>query len=157
MATIGITNQHKGMYFVKNLLCIFLVILSSASSAAPKSKGSIKSESLICNKLAQEYENSSKRLAKDDVRSTLTPTSTSFASTILAEASMTLELLKANKCVLPTAAPSSSRYFLPALSCENAVLGRQADEAWSSLNGKTVSQEPLKECDQSQWKTDSGE
>lgn len=145
---------------MKHIFFAFLVIFSSSSSAisaAPKSKVSIKSESLICNKLAQDYENSSKRLAKDDARVTLRPSSRSIAGTILAEASMTLDLLKANKCVLPTAAPSASRYFLPAMSCENAVLGRQADEAWSSLNGKTVSQEPLKECDQSQWKADNSE
>lgn len=65
---------------------------------------------------------------------------------IIAQARMTMDLMKANGCKMPTSAPSGDRYGLAAIKCKTAQL--EAESA--TLNtGKYVA--PDERCDQAKW------
>ena len=122
---------------------------SAALAAAPQPRQ--KAEPQVCSTLHVDYEEASKRMAMNEadgigdnsaVRATKRQTEN---STILAEAEVTLDLLKANGCTLPKSAPSGKRYYLSALQCQNDILAVK-------LSG-TYSFPPS--CDRSKWKPDT--
>jgi hypothetical protein len=103
-----------------------------AATAMPrKPRTSVKapaSPSAICLKLSAGYENASKSLAGNvakGIGDNSAPRATmreAENNNILAQARLTIDLLKENGCQMPTAAPSATRYFSAALKCKNDQL-----------------------------------
>lgn len=105
-----------------------------------------------CAKLADDYETASKRLAlsfaesigeKSAVRETMRE---AHAANVRAEASQTLELMKAHGCALPLSAPNPSGYLSPAMDCQIARMERVLDPVAT----------PITACDMSTWVKSSG-
>lgn len=135
--------------------CLFAagaVLVSSAALAAsegPRQKG----EPAACKALHEDYEEASKRMAMNrasglgDNSAVRATTREAENTSILAEAQVTLDLLKGNGCRLPTSAPSSSRYYFRALQCHNDLLTVR-------LSGK-YSFPPS--CERAKWTPDGSE
>lgn len=126
-------------------------LLGAAMTMAPAPASAQKSEPAACVALHSDYEDASKRMAMNHVsgigdnsavRETTRETEN---SNVLAEARLTLDLLKANGCRLPKSAPSFSRYYDSALKCHNDILAVK-------LSG-TYSFPPS--CDRSKWTPDA--
>jgi len=105
----------------------FLAVASTAAFAKGEAPSS-SAESAVCKSLHIDYEEASKRMSQNRadglgdnsaVRATQRETENNG---ILAEARLTLDLLKGNDCRLPTSAPSSDRYYFTALKCHNDIL-----------------------------------
>jgi hypothetical protein len=127
------------------------LVIGAATTMAPAPASAQKSEPAACAALHSDYEDASKRMAMNHVsgigdNSALRETTRETEnSNVLAEARLTLDLLKANGCRLPNSAPSFSRYYDSALKCHNDILAVK-------LSG-TYSFPPS--CDRSKWTPDA--
>jgi hypothetical protein len=111
---------------------IYLAGLSLAATSLAMAPGTghaaAAAEPPACKSLRADYEEASKRMAMNHaqgigdnsaVRATRRETEN---NTILAEARLTLDLLKGNGCRLPTSAASYKRYYSSGLRCHNDIL-----------------------------------
>lgn len=86
------------------------------------------SQSAVCTALATDYENASKDLGESiaaGVSDNSAPRATLRAiedSNVLLRAQHTFEIMKLNKCTMPSRAPTGARYMLDALECRNERL-----------------------------------
>ena len=116
-------------------LALALVVVGVASAAAqvrharPASRPAASaSPSAACAKLAADYDRASKDLAMnaaEDIGDDSAPRATmreAENNNTLAQARLTMDLMKNNSCTMPTAAPDASRYFSSALSCHSDML-----------------------------------
>lgn len=108
-----------------------LALSLPAAAQAPQRGGAgsaPKPTPAACAPLHEEYEDASKRLAQihaQGLGDQSAPRATmreAESTKVLAGAGMTLELLKAHGCPLPTAAPSGTRYANAARICNLAML-----------------------------------
>ncbi|ALJ12641.1 hypothetical protein [Sphingopyxis macrogoltabida] len=106
-----------------------------------------------CDKLAEEYEGASKKLAMSmadglgdtsAIRKTMRETQD---ANVLAEAQQTLNLMVAHKCSLPTTTPKGGLYLIPAIECRTARLKQDMGEISSSDEA----------CDMSKWVKTQGD
>ena len=121
----------------------------SSSEAAPKGPKN------TCAVLSREYENASKRLAANEtddlmddsaVRATMRQTQN---NNIIENAHITLELMRNNKCALPTSAPSAERYGGVAAYCKLVSDAHRFDRQL----GKASSEDPeVSKCEMQNWK-----
>lgn len=123
-------------------------VLAAPPRGAPQPASS-NSPSAICVNLAADYVGASKSLSYNMAvglvdnsapRATLRETQN---SNILAQARLTLDLMMANSCRLPTSAPSP-KYLTSALQCRH-------DEIKAEVERSTIT--PAS-CDRTQWKPD---
>ena len=97
-----------------------------ANAAPSKRSGSRAVESTACASLQKEYAMTGKRLAWAKVRGDMGGPAAKLraeqeATTISSQAQMTLDLLRANKCKVPTASPNRDAYLTQALDCYTAI------------------------------------
>lgn len=100
-------------------------------------------QSAVCTTLSADYENASKDLAENlvaGVSDNSAPRATLRAiedNNILLRAQQTFEIMKLNKCTMPTRAPTGTRYMIPALECRTERLRGTRDSP---------------KCDRKTWK-----
>jgi hypothetical protein len=105
------------------------LLVASTAAFTPIPAAAQKPESKTCAALHLDYEETSKRMAMNHAsgigdNSAIRATKREAENTnILAEARLTLDLLKGNGCSLPKSAPSGARYYGSALRCHNDMLG----------------------------------
>jgi hypothetical protein len=123
------------------------------AAAAPR-------EPAVCSSLRTDYEDASKKLALNQahenidnsaIRATMRQ---SEDNNVLAQARITMDLMKNNGCKSPTYAPSASRYALSSLKCSAVLEELRAREAIDRLNRTYTPRQSTSECDISTWKAD---
>lgn len=119
---------------------------------APAKRAAARAEPAACAALHNDYELASKKLAMnwaqgvtDNSAARATMRSTQDG-VVMEQARVTMDLLRANGCKAPTAAPAKGAYEMQAMQCHTASL--QAQTAAIFGRGGTG---PVAECDMAQW------
>lgn len=121
---------------------IGMVSVQFAATASPKAKSTAQhgaAEPTVCAALHKSYEGASKRIAVSWALHS------NDENSILAQARITLDLLKANNCKMPTEAPSGQPYAVQALRCINDSRILASETRGRSVTIPTT-------CDRDQWK-----
>lgn len=138
--------SEQGTSMTRNLIAALALIALTAAqpgaTAVPK-KAAPKAPSPACAKLATTYENFSKQLSMDKADGR------GGSTAIMSEATLTLELMRANSCTLPTETPSDMRYILKAYKCGNA----QRRAVLAAMQGAPAV-DAAQACDWSTWTPD---
>lgn len=119
------------------LLCAALASpVTTPASAAPRPDAG------VCPKLAADYDQIEKALAMTFAEGSMEGNAASeanrqlVASNYLAQASITITLMQANRCPLPDHAPSVQRYFSAALACATDRQKEQSPASCKTENWK---------------------
>lgn len=115
-------------------------------------------EPAVCKSLMTDYDAVSKKLAMleaDGTGDDSAPRASmreAQASNAINQARITFDVMKANGCTMPNAAPSASRYSIAALACEAGRQKIRTQERLDNLQDKYVYYPEPKECDTDTWK-----
>ena len=137
------------------LLCSALLIIApagassdaTASARKPVARATTTGASSVCSKLTSDITNHSKSLAAnfaEGVGDNSAPRATmreTQEQTILANVRMTMDLMRDNRCKLPTSVPNGGEYIGSALQCKTDRLKAEVDG---------TAGEPAA-CNQSKW------
>lgn len=108
---------------MKRLMIMLAVVGSAPISAQTKSAAAAPSTAAVCASLATSYDDASKTLAAnyaEGVGDNSAPRAALRATedaNSLAQAHMTLDLMRDFRCPMPKSAPFAIFYLLPALTC----------------------------------------
>lgn len=110
---------------MKKLMILLMVAGSSPVVAQTRASATAVPAAGVCAALASTYDGASKELATNSaegIGDNSAPRATLRAledSNTLAEAKMTLDLMRDHHCPMPKSAPARIFYLLPALTCAN--------------------------------------
>ncbi len=113
------------------LMALGLTCLPAPLLAVGQSQRGQKREPAACAKLHDDYEMASKRLALYSAQGAVGGAAAKNRAarqteTTMSEARMTLDLLRANGCRMPTWAPTRERYLMQGLTCVSDMIGASA-------------------------------